>query len=111
MTLSVEKVGDALLVLPEGQIHSANATSIETELMAQVDKGERKIAMDLSRLEFISSAGLRVLLVLAKRLKQEGGAMVLCAIRPQVREVFEISGFLSILTATDTREDALARLG
>ncbi|MEI2417112.1 STAS domain-containing protein [Orrella sp. JC864] len=110
MSLATEKSADVLVVMPEGQIHSANATGIEAELMAQVDKGERKMVMDLARLEFISSAGLRVLLVLAKRLKQEGGALVLCGLSPQVREVFEISGFLAILTATATREEALAKL-
>ena len=111
MSLATEKSGDVLLVQPEGQIHSANATGIEADLMAHVDKGERKLLIDMSRLEFISSAGLRVLLVLAKRLKQESGKLVLCGLSPQVREVFEISGFLAILSATDTREEALAKLG
>lgn len=110
MSLATENTGDVLIVQPEGQIHSANAAAIETDLMGHVDKGARKVLIDMSRLEFISSAGLRVLLVLAKRLKQESGKLVLCRLNPQVREVFEISGFLAILTATDTRDEGLAKL-
>ena len=53
--------------------------------------------LDLGRLDYISSAGLRVVLIAAKRLKSVGGALVLCTLNPSVREVFEISGFASIL--------------
>ena len=49
------------------------------------------------------------MLVLAKRLKQDGGQLVLCAMQPHVREVFDISGFLAILNVEGSRADALAR--
>jgi stage II sporulation protein AA (anti-sigma F factor antagonist) len=110
MTLENDKVGDVLVVQPVGQINSANATGIEADLMAHIDKGERKIVLDLSRLDYISSAGLRVVLLLAKTLKQNAGKLVLCSIRPQVHEVFDISGFLAILSVADTREQAIATL-
>lgn len=110
MNLATDKIGEVLLVMPEGQINSANAAGIEADLMAQIDKGAQKVVLDLGRLDYISSAGLRVVLVLAKKLKQLSGSLVLCNIQPQVREVFDISGFLAILTVTDTREQALQRL-
>lgn len=110
MNLSAEKIGDVLVVLPAGQINSANAAGIEADLMAQVEKGQNKIILDLGRLDYISSAGLRVVLMLAKRLKQGGGALLLCNIQPDVREVFDISGFLAILPVHDTREAALNSL-
>ena len=69
------------------------------------------MVLDLARLDYISSAGLRVVLLLAKKLKQAGGALALCDIQPSVREVFEISGFLAILTVCDTRAQAVAALG
>lgn len=110
MKLAIEKIENALVVSPAGQVNSANAGGLETDLLAQVEKGEHKIVLDLSQLDYISSAGLRVILLLAKRLKQHAGGLVLCDIQPQVREVFDISGFLAILTVTDTREAALAKL-
>lgn len=110
MNLAVEKVGDVLVAQLEGQINSANATGLEADLMGHVDKGQYKIVLDLARLNYISSAGLRVVLMLAKRLKQGGGALSLCNIQPAVREVFDISGFLAILPVRDTREDAISSL-
>ncbi|OZI63393.1 STAS domain-containing protein [Bordetella genomosp. 11] len=108
MTLAIEKVGSALVVSPRGQINSANAAAVESELLSHVDNGERKLVLDLSGLDYISSAGLRVMLLVAKRLKQQAGALALCGIQPHVREVFDISGFLAILTVVESRGDALA---
>ena len=111
MPLAIEKSGSVLIVQPEGQVNSANAAAFEADLMAQDDKGEHQVVLDLGRLDYISSAGLRVVLLLAKKLKQAGGALVLCDIQPNVREVFEISGFLAILKVSDPRADAVAALG
>jgi stage II sporulation protein AA (anti-sigma F factor antagonist) len=110
MKLVTEKTGETLVVCPEGQINSANAGGIEAELLGQVEKGERKVVLDFSGLDYISSAGLRVVLLLAKRLKQQAGSLVLCGMQPHVHEVFDISGFLGILTVVDTRAAALAKI-
>jgi len=111
MNLAVEKVGEVLVVAPEGQINSGNAAGIEADLLSHVEKGERRFVLDMSNLNYISSAGLRVVLVLAKRLKQASGALALCAMQPHVREVSDISGFLAILTVVDTRQEAVAKVG
>lgn len=111
MHLVIDKTDNALVFQPEGQINSANAAAFESDLMAQVDKGEHRVVLDLARLDYVSSAGLRVVLLLAKKLKQAGGALVLCDLQPSVREVLEISGFLAILTVCDNRAQALAALG
>ncbi|MFJ3463679.1 STAS domain-containing protein [Achromobacter spanius] len=109
MSLAIDKVGEVLVVSPEGQINSGNAAGIEADLLAHVEKGESRFVLDFSNLNYISSAGLRVVLVLAKRLKQAGGALVLCAMQPHVREVFDISGFLAILTVVESRQEASAK--
>lgn|SRR5690554_4652914 len=107
MSFAIDKFGSTLIVQPEGQINSANAVAFEADLMSQVDQGELRIVLDLAHLDYISSAGLRVVLLLAKKLKQAGGALMLCDLQPSVREVFEISGFLSILKVSDTRAEAI----
>src|SRR3546814_18881138 len=106
MSLSSEKIGEVLVVSAAGQINSANAAEVESALLAYVNQGERLCVLDLSGLDYISSAGLRVVLMLAKGLKQKAGQLVLCALQPQVHEVFDISGFLAILTVVDTRPAA-----
>ncbi|MBV6274065.1 STAS domain-containing protein [Alcaligenaceae bacterium CGII-47] len=110
MSLPSEKIGDVLVVSLAGQVNSANASELEAELLAWVERGERLCVLDLVQLDYISSAGLRVILMLAKRLKQNSGLLVLCALQPQVREVFDISGFLAILTVVDNRTAAISHL-
>ena len=110
MNLSTEKIGETLVMSPEGQLNSANAATVGADLLAQIENGERKVVLDLSHLVYISSAGLRVVLQLAKRLKQQAGSLVLCSLQPHVHEVFEISGFLNIMTTVGSRDDALAKL-
>ena len=107
MALVIDKVEGTVVVSAEGQINSENAPAMEADLLSRVDQGEHRIVLDLGLLSYISSAGLRVVLLLAKRLKQVGGKLVLCSLQSRVREVFDISGFLAILTVVDTREDAL----
>lgn len=111
MSITSEKSGAVLVVSTAGQINSANAAEVEAKLLAWVEEGERLCVLDLSQLDYISSAGLRVVLMLAKRLKQNSGQLVLCSLQPHVLEVFDISGFLSILTVVDSRANALAQLG
>lgn len=110
MTIACENLGETLVVSLKGQLNSANSAATESELINQLERGASKIALDFSLLDYISSAGLRVVLVLAKRLKQAGGKLVLFGLQPNVREVFDISGFLAILNVSTTRDEALALL-
>lgn len=107
MTISFEKLGEILLVTLDGRISSVNSGQVEADIMAQVAKGESDLLVDMGKLDYISSAGLRVVLLVAKNLKQSGGVLVLYGMQGQIREVFDISGFLNILTVADTREQAL----
>lgn len=109
ISIASESLNDLLIFSPQGQLNSVNAAATETELIGHVAAGQ-KIALDLSKLDYISSAGLRVVLVLAKRLKQADGKLVLFGLQPHVHEVFEISGFLGILDVLDTRAQALEQL-
>ncbi|WP_028605275.1 STAS domain-containing protein [Ottowia thiooxydans] len=104
-----EALANARLVSFTGQLNSGNAASAENDILGLITQGDRKLVLDFTNLDYISSAGLRVVLVTAKRLKPEGGHMVLFGMQPQVREIFDISGFLNILNVVETREQAIAR--
>lgn len=110
MSLTREKNGDILVVSAAGQINSANAAGLESRLLEWAGDAEREWVLDLAQVEYISSAGLRVVLLLAKTLKQKGGRLVLCSLQPLVLEVFDISGFLEILDVAENREAALEAL-
>ncbi len=104
-----EALANVHLVSFSGQLNSGNASNAETDIVALITQGHRNFVFDFTNLDYISSAGLRVVLVAAKRLKPEKGRLVLFGMQPQVREVFDISGFLNILDVVESREEAIAR--
>jgi len=108
MQVKEEREGNALLLCLEGRLDSANAKILEAALLAPVQAGEAMVVLDLSDLEYISSAGLRVILIAAKQQKARQGRFALCGLRDEIREVFEISGFAKILDIRATRQEVLA---
>ncbi|WP_280530662.1 STAS domain-containing protein [Paraburkholderia sacchari] len=110
MANQYETHGDVLVANLEGALNSTNSAQVEAEILRRLDLGTNQLLIDLGALDYISSAGLRVVLVAAKRLRQSAGLLVLCGVRNQIREAFEISGFLNILSVADTRAQALERL-
>lgn len=110
MASTSEQIGSALILCVEGKLNGGNAAELEAEILGHLNDGVYQLVLDLSAMSYISSAGLRVVLVAAKRLKQSAGELVLCGLQPAVREVFDMSGFLAILNVVGTREQALSRL-
>jgi stage II sporulation protein AA (anti-sigma F factor antagonist) len=93
-----------------GRLDSDNSAAFETEVMLRLDRGPSAVVFDFAGLTYVSSAGLRVVLLTAKRLRSRGGQFVLCGLTEPVRDVFKISGFLSVLTVEPDRNAALGRL-
>lgn len=100
----------ALILRPKKRIDSSTAKSFEEQANALVDAGPGNVIIDFSELDYISSAGLRVVLTTAKRVKAVGGGLTLCGVRDNVREVFDVSGFASIFGMHDSVDAALAAL-
>lgn len=86
------------------------ANLLEEKFTALIDRGERQLLVDFSRLDYISSAGLRVFIIAAKKLKSIQGKIALSALKPQIKEVFDIAGFSSIFPMFNSREDAIHAL-
>jgi anti-anti-sigma factor len=93
-----------------GRLDSATSSNLEKSLQNLFDTAGSRTLIDFAALDYISSAGLRVILMAAKRAKQAQGRLVLCNLQAHVKEVFEISGFLKILDLVDDRQAALAKL-
>ena len=94
----------------KGRLDTNTSTQFDRHCSERVGLEDR-VAIDLAGVDYVSSAGLRVFLMLAKKLQKGGGKLVLCGLAPAVREVFDIAGFSRILDLADDREAALARLG
>ncbi len=102
-----ERVGEVLVLSPIGRLDSANVHSFESVIMERVSKGERRVVVDFSRLDFISSSGMRVLLIASKALKAKAGTLVLCSMKDHIEEIFKISGFIQIIPVKSSREAAV----
>ncbi|MEI8241756.1 MAG: STAS domain-containing protein [bacterium] len=94
-------------LLLAGRLDATSAAEAEQKIGEIINGGAANLLLDLTKLEFISSAGLRVLLVTAKKLLRQNGKLALCGLQDTVRIVFEVSGFLSIFQiAGDAAEAA-----
>lgn len=111
MDLNTSREGNVLVFEPEGRVDGTNASEFEAAFMERVNAGESNILVDFSGVDFISSAGLRVLLMVAKELKAKSGRIELCAMRDYLKEVFEVSGFDAIFAIHEARADAIASFG
>lgn len=108
LTIEQEKHGQVLVMAPAGRIDSTTAKTFETAALGEIGAGTDALVLDFGALDYISSAGLRVVLMAGKRLKADGGTLVLASLPPAIRDVFEISGFLSLFKVCETRQEAVA---
>lgn len=108
MDVNETKQDGVLILAPQGRLDSNTAPVFEKTLLAAIDRGDNRVVLDFSDLDYISSSGLRVLLMGAKKAKAARGDVRLCHLKPSIREVFEISGFLSIFAVDPDRASAVA---
>ncbi len=90
-----------------GRLDSNTSQGFEKKIFQAIDDGSKSMIIEFKDLEYISSAGLRVILKATKALKREEGKMMLCDMQDYVKEVFEIAGFDSFLRIVGTMDDAI----
>ncbi len=108
MEVTVKEVNEVSVLSFEGNLDTNTAPQAQEQIDQLIDGGSSKILINFGDLNYISSAGLRVLLATAKKLKATSGDLKICGLNQTVQEVFDISGFSSILSVVATEEDALA---
>lgn len=114
MELTERRAGKALVVAAAGRIDMGTAEQLKDRLIPLVTEAGKKaetIVLDFSAVEYISSAGLRVLMLAAKEAKSSGGKIAVAAMQPLVQEIFEISRFNKVLACHASVDDAIAALG
>ena len=102
-----ERDNDVLVLLPVNRLDSTNAHLFESMLMDHISKGELRMIIDFGRLNFISSSGLRVLLIVANKLSATQGKLVLCDMQEHIQEVFMISGFDQLIPIQESRKASM----
>lgn len=97
MNIEKKQNGNEITLMPVGRLETTTAPQLETQINAVLEDAE-KLILDFQGLEYLSSAGLRVLLATHKAFMKRGsGELVICHVNETIHEVFELTGFLDIL--------------
>jgi anti-anti-sigma factor len=110
METRIQKEKGTTIISVKGRMDAVSSPGFEKQLLELMDQGQKDFVIDLGELEYISSAGLRVILGTVKKLKEKEGRLFLCALKDIVREIFEISGFAAIVPTCDSVDSALSRM-
>ncbi len=107
MRISVKTTNEVKILAFEGKLNTQTSPDAQKQLTELIEKGEKNILVNFGKLDYISSAGLRVLLTTAKQLKAVEGELRVSGLNEIVKEVFDISGFMTILKVFDSESEAL----
>ncbi|MEM7444811.1 MAG: STAS domain-containing protein [Pseudomonadota bacterium] len=107
MQIFTTVVNNVSLLSVEGRVDGATAQGVQDRVGSVVESGARKIVLNLAKVEYISSAGLRAILISAKAITAASGELRICNLHGMVRDVFDISGISNVLSVFDSETDAL----
>lgn len=110
MDINATKEGNILISKPLGRLDGTNSRDFEEALKTELNQEELSLIIDLEDLVYISSAGLRAILLIAKTLNSKGRKLALCSLSDQILEVFEISGFNKVIPIHSDRANAISSL-
>ncbi len=111
MNIPIERDNGVFIAAPSGRIDGFNAQDFHQTLSGEMSGEDTAVLVDMSGLNYISSAGLRAILMIAKALWQRKAKFMLCSLSGSIAEVFKMSGFDKIIEIHDSKEAALAKLG
>jgi len=104
----IDILQDGVVILElKGRLDTTNYSFLEEKIMKLIDDNQNHILVDCSDLSYISSSGLRIMLMGLKKINSVKGKFILCCLQDNIREIFEISGFTSIFSIFPTRQEAL----
>jgi anti-sigma B factor antagonist len=96
---------DWTIATVEGRMDTVSAPDFESKVRERIAEGAKRLVIDLSKLEYISSAGLRSILVAGKNSTATGGQLCCCGLQGVVKKVFDVSGFTTLFPIYDSLED------
>ena len=113
MEFSSRRLADVVVAAPSGQIDHPNAMKLQQALTPIVDEaasGKTPLVLDFTGVEYISSMGLRVLMVAARQMKSANAPVAIAGLQPEVAEIFEIARFRFVVDVFPSVRDALVAL-
>jgi anti-anti-sigma factor len=110
MEIGKERVGDTYVVTANGRLDGIYSTAFAKEVGELIAGANSKILIDFAEIDFVTSAGIRAVLLLMKKANDSGAVFALCGVNEQVREVLDTSGVAPIMTIYSGRSEGLAAL-
>ena len=107
LEIASEPRGQTLVVSLTGRIDASSSSILQEQVTEWIDSGLTHLVFNLNSMTYVSSAGLRVILLIAKKIKEVDGSIKLCALTPAVKEVFDICGFSGLFTVLPSVDEAL----
>ena len=107
MDISEDRKADAVILALSGKLDATTAKTFEDRILGVINSGTQRLVVDLSQLDYVSSSGLRVFIIAAKRLQTVDGKIVMCSMKDHVRQVFDLAGFSSMLSIYASRDEAI----
>jgi len=108
MEIVEKKLGKVNMLSLSGRLDAYSAGEVEKKLDSLIEAGQPNLVIDLEKLEYISSSGLRVFLAALKKTRKQQGDVKLACMKPFIKEVFDIAGFTQLFNIFDTREAAVS---
>jgi anti-anti-sigma factor len=109
VSIKEEAQGDVLILRMSGRLDAVSSPIAERKVFDYINNGQHKLLLDFSGIDYLSSAGMRMLLSVTKKLKTLSGKLVLFSVTTNVMDVLKMSGFDHVLEMTQTEEDGLRR--
>jgi anti-anti-sigma factor len=110
MEIEARKEGNVMVLAVKGRIDAVTAPEFEKRVLGMITDEDCTLVLNLNSLEYISSAGLRSILLSAKQIKAKNGKLIFTSLQGPVKEVFKISGFGSLFKIYDTEAEALRQI-
>ncbi len=110
MELAQERDAGINVIRPAGRVDGSNSAELHGALIAALSDEDERVILDMGGIDYISSAGLRVLLLVAQQLGSKSTPFAVCSLAASVNEVFRISGFDQIIKVFGTLDEAKAQL-
>ena len=107
MNVTIRDEGDTKIVMLLGKLDTNTTPDVESEINSLLESGVNKLLINFESLSYISSSGLRLLLATAKHMQNTGGDLRVCSLNEMATEVFELSGFTSIINVFANEQEAL----
>ncbi len=98
MEITIKQEGSKTIAVLRGRLDTTNADQFQKDIVPLMQLENPDIELDCTDMEYTSSQGLRIFLTLQKNVSSRGGKMVMTHMKPQVKEVFDITGFSNIIT-------------